>query len=310
MRHGLQELTELLLIGCPIESIWIPRSKSNTWHQKPTRRHLNQRNFTGDEWNHLLNLLNISAMSVLQFVLLQWQNELNKNQDKNESQPNRDLWWIWQRGCQRSCRLQLHQTWGGPRMEFEILENLLQVTIDRGNLIDSPAGYSKFDYDRSWSSQEWKSEVTAHNRSGEPDETSWNAVQQICLHHGDALLDGNAHSVRYGEMIHDGSGQPDSATYQEQAKSETFVMASDAAEFVNKVKDQVRKRQKIMSNVADSGEEHSIISENVYGCDDECGDIHGKEFLNYSKFHQDFQRSHFEENVRHIFKIGGRTRRD
>ena len=28
---------------------------------------------------------------------------------------------------------------------------------------------------------------------------------------------------------------------------------------MNKVKDQVRKRQKIMSNVADSGEEHSII---------------------------------------------------
>ena len=60
-------------------------------------------------------------------------------------------------------------------------------------------------------------------------------------------------------MIHDGSGQPDSADYQEEADSETFVMGSDAAEFVNKVKDQVRKRQKIMSNVADSGEEHSII---------------------------------------------------
>ena len=132
--------------------------------------------------------------------------------------------------------------------------------IDRGNLIDShQQDYSKSDYDRSWSSQEWKSEVTAHDRSGKPDKTSWNAVQQICPHHGDALLDGNAHSVRYGEMIHDGSGQPDSANYQEEADSETFVMGSDAAEFVNKVKDQVRKRQKRMSNVADSGEEHSII---------------------------------------------------
>ena len=39
-----------------------------------------------------------------------------------------------------------------------------------------------------------------------------------------------------GEMIHDGSGQPDSANYQEEADSETFVMGSDAAEFVNKVK--------------------------------------------------------------------------
>ena len=47
--------------------------------------------------------------------------------------------------------------------------------------------------------------------------------------------------------------------YQEEADSETFVMGSDAAEFVDKVKDQVRSRQKRMSNVAESGEEHSII---------------------------------------------------
>ena len=36
-------------------------------------------------------------------------------------------------------------------------------------------------------------------------------------------------------------------------------MGSDAAEFVNKVKDQVRNRQKRMSNVAEPGDEHSII---------------------------------------------------
>ena len=104
-----------------------------------------------------------------------------------------------------------------------------------------------------------KSEATAHDRSGKPDETSWNAVQQICFRREDALLDGNAQSVSYGEIIHDGSGQPDSVNSQEEADSETFVMGSDAAEFVNKVKDQVRKRQKRMSNVADSGEERSII---------------------------------------------------
>ena len=36
-------------------------------------------------------------------------------------------------------------------------------------------------------------------------------------------------------------------------------MGRDAAEFSNKVKDQVQKRQKRMSNDADSGEEHSAI---------------------------------------------------
>ena len=70
----------------------------------------------------------------------------------------------------------------------------------------SSTDYSKLDYDRAWSSQEWISEVTAHDRSGKPDETSWNAVRQICPHHEDALLDGNAQSVRYGEPIRDRSG--------------------------------------------------------------------------------------------------------
>ena len=123
----------------------------------------------------------------------------------------------------------------------------------------SPAGYSKEDYGRSWSSQEWKSEAAAHDRSGKPDETSWDMKQQVRPHRGKPPLDGNAQSVRYGEIIHDGSGQPDSVNYQEEAESDTFVMGSDAAEFVNKVKDQVRKRQKRMSNVADSGEEHSLV---------------------------------------------------
>ena len=46
---------------------------------------------------------------------------------------------------------------------------------------------------------------------------------------------------------------------QEQAYSESFVMGSDAAEFVNKIKDQVRNRQKRMSSIAKSCNEHSII---------------------------------------------------
>ena len=84
-------------------------------------------------------------------------------------------------------------------------------------------------------------------------------IQQVRPHHGEPLLEGNAQSVRYGETIHDGSGKPERVNSQEGADSETFVMGSDAAEFVNKVQDQVRKRQKRISNVADSGEEHSTI---------------------------------------------------
>ena len=60
-------------------------------------------------------------------------------------------------------------------------------------------------------------------------------------------------------MIHDGSGKLEKVNSQEGADSETFVMGSDAAEFVNKVKDQVRSRQKRMSSIAESSDEHSII---------------------------------------------------
>ena len=83
----------------------------------------------------------------------------------------------------------------------------------------SPPGYSKMGYGRSWSSQEWKSEAAAHDRPGKLDETSWNAMQQVRPHHEEPLLDGNAQSVRYGEISHDGSAQPDSVNYQEEAES-------------------------------------------------------------------------------------------
>ena len=76
-------------------------------------------------------------------------------------------------------------------------------------------------------------------------------LQQVAPHREEPLLDGNAHSVSYRETIHDGSEKPEKLNHQEEADSETFVIGSDAAEFVDKVKDQVRNRQKRMSNVAE-----------------------------------------------------------
>ena len=84
-------------------------------------------------------------------------------------------------------------------------------------------------------------------------------MQKVASHREEPLLGGNAHSARYGEMIHDGSGKPEKLNYQEDANSENSVMCSDAAEFVDKFKDQMRNRQKRMSNVAESDEEQSII---------------------------------------------------
>ena len=81
-------------------------------------------------------------------------------------------------------------------------------------------------------------------------------MQQICPHHGDALLDGNAHSVRYGEIILDESEQPDSANSQEEADSETFVMG---AEFVKKSKRSSAKKTEKNVERCSFWRRHSII---------------------------------------------------
>ena len=58
------ELTELHLIGCFIELIWIPKSKSNTSTPKTNSlTFLTKGNFTRNEWNHLLCFFNISHFS-------------------------------------------------------------------------------------------------------------------------------------------------------------------------------------------------------------------------------------------------------
>ena len=93
-------------------------------------------------------------------------------------------------------------------------------------------------------------------------------VQQVRPHHEATLLDGTAQSVRYGEPLRDRSGQLDNINSQEVARRQNFVVGNDETEFelsvesrsfVNRVNDQVRKRQKRISNVAGEGVEHSII---------------------------------------------------
>ena len=197
----------------------------------------------------------ISAILAPLPVSQRWQNELNKDQEKDVSQPNHDLW-IWPRGCFRSCLLQPHQTWWGPRMDFKILEDLFQLTIERGNLWSD---YLQEDYGRFLSSQEWKSGAAEHDRSGKPEVNSWDSLQKVDPHREEYFLGRNAHSARYGETIHDRTRQPVSENLQEQAHFENFIMGSDVTEFVNQVRDQVRNRQKGMSSIAEAGDEHSII---------------------------------------------------
>ena len=93
-------------------------------------------------------------------------------------------------------------------MDIKILENLLQVTIERGKPVEtSRSDYLQEDYGRSWSSQEWKSGAAEHDRSGKPEENSWDSFQKVDPRREEPLLGRNAHSARYGESIHDRTGE-------------------------------------------------------------------------------------------------------
>ena len=244
---------------------------------------LTKGNFTRDEWNHLLNLFNIShfsSTSCIAAMAKRAQQESGEGRVTAKSRPMMNL-------TARTPSVVSSSASSNPgRTSYGCQDPGKSVASDdrTGKLVQpSPPGYSQEDYGRSWSSQEWKSGAVEHDRSGKPEEISWDTLQKVDPHREEPLLGGNAHSARYVELIHDRTEKPVSMDHQEQAYSENFVMDSDAAEFVNKVKDQMRNRQKRMSNVAESGEEHSIIWGMFMATTLNAATLNGKKFLNCSK---------------------------
>ena len=91
--------------------------------------------------------------------------------------------------------------------------------------------------------------------------------------------------------IRDRSGRPDDVKCQEEARPQNFVIGNDETElelsvesrsFVNRVNDQVRKRQKRISNVTGNGEEHFMISWVFMAVTMESAIFVGKNFQNNS----------------------------
>ena len=74
----------------------------------------------------------------------------------------------------------------------------------------SSASYSKWDDDRAWSSQEWKTDVETYERSRRPDETSWRMIRKVrpVFSHEETLHDGTAQSVMNEETPRDRPGDP------------------------------------------------------------------------------------------------------
>ena len=86
-------------------------------------------------------------------------------------------------------------------------------------------------------------------------------LERVDLLRGQHLLGRTAHSARNEETIHERMGKPASENVQGKANFEKFIMGSETTEFVNRVRNQVRIRQKRMSDDAEDCTELSIVWE-------------------------------------------------
>ena len=124
--------------------------------------------------------------------------------------------------------------------------------------------------------------------TGQPVVTSWRKTHesQSTFFHEKTQHDGTAQSVVNEEKPHERTVQP-VVIPQRGIRPQQFIIGNDETElelsvesrpFVNRVNDQLRKRQKRISNVTEDGEKHFYDLVNVYGCNNGFSIIHGKEF--------------------------------
>ena len=76
-----------------------------------------------------------------------------------------------------------------------------------------------------------------HDRSGKPEQNSWDSLERVDPHRGEHLLGRTAHSARNEETIHERTAKPDSENVQGKANFENFIVGSDTTEFGNKVRE-------------------------------------------------------------------------
>ena len=152
------------------------------------------------------------------------------------------------------------------------------------------ARYSKWDDNQAWSSQEWKTDTSMCERSGQHVVTSWVKTHesQPSFFHEKTQHDGTAQSSVNEVKPRDRPGQP-IVIPQRGARPQQFIIGNDETEleltvesrsFVNQVNDQVRKRQKRSSMNVTDGEKHSIKWGMFMSVTMESAAFMGKNYLN------------------------------
>ena len=126
---------------------------------------LTKGHFTRDEWNHLLNLFNISHFSSTACTAAMAKRAQQGSREERVTAKSRPMMNL----TERMPSVVSSSTSSNPvRTSYGYQDPGKSVASDdRSGKPEkpSPPGYSKEDYGQSWSSQEWKSGAAAHDRS-------------------------------------------------------------------------------------------------------------------------------------------------
>ena len=266
---------------------------------------LTKGNFTRDEWNHLLCFFNISHFSssvCSETMAKRLQQDSGEERVTAKSRPMMSL--IARAPSHVSSSTSVtpgKRSYGNQdpwSMNAEQEERPVRPVVgsDRKTASDyyheqfiessSSASYSMSDDTHAWSSQEWKTDTEMCERSGRPDVTSWGTTResQPGFSHEETQHDGIAQSVVNEVIPRERSGRPD-VDPQKEARPQQFIIGNDEAvesrSFVNRVNDQVGKRQKRSSmNVIEINEKYSIIWRMFMTVTMESAVFMGKNYLN------------------------------
>ena len=186
---------------------------------------LTKGNFTRDEWNHLLTLLNISPCYLYCLHRSDGETSSTRIRRRTRLQPNHDLWWIWPQRTPSFVSSSASSNPGRTSHGYQDPER--HVLDDRtGQLVENVK--IKLFTKGLWSilvfSRVEKWEMGDTIDQGNLRKILGIHCKKLTLIVKTIFSAGTAHSSRYEETIHDRTGQPVSENLQGKAHFEDFIV--------------------------------------------------------------------------------------
>ena len=271
------EAAELFLIGCLFDRINLDPNIQfkyiDTKNQLADM--LTKGNFTRDEWNHLLCLFNISHFSSAECSETMAKRTQKVSGEERVTAKSRPMINLIARSSERAPSTLSSTASESPGQTRHESQNPLSPQAEKYDRTERPvvcsegahrpvvcarsSSYSEWNVDKTWSSQEWKSDELMEDRTVRPVVCSQRASQtRFSRDCKNVILDEEANHDRTERPV----VCPQRGAHQfvlEDGETESELSLGSRS-FLHRVNDQVRKRQKQSSTDATKdSDKHSVI---------------------------------------------------